>query len=307
MPYTHAILAALKKSGRSAREVSLAAVGHESAIRSLKRGLDIRGSTIEALCRELGLDFYIGPPRGEDDPATNKPSAIASAETADAPASPAEGVPEVTAGEALGREALREEVAAILRAEAQSIRREVCEGINDHLHALQGQAISRLAPPADDLEDAGALAVQTVEDGATDVPGGLSVRMIEVEAAAGGGTYNLDDARVVGPVWFRRDWIDSRGIDPRQAVVISVRNDSMEPTLPPGCKILVDRHRRRRRVGHIYVITTDDGLIVKRTGKDDDGRWVLVSDTDSPDWPDAPWPDDAEVVGEVKWMAKELP
>ena len=86
--------------------------------------------------------------------------------------------------------------------------------------------------------------------------------MIEMEAAAGGGAYNLDDAPVRGPVWFRRDWIDSHGMDPTQAVVISVRGDSMEPTLPAGCKILVDRQRRRRRVGNIYVITTSDGLIV---------------------------------------------
>ena len=58
------ILDAIHSSGRSDREVSLTAVGHESAIRSLKRGLDLRGSTIRALCRELGLEFYIGPPRG---------------------------------------------------------------------------------------------------------------------------------------------------------------------------------------------------------------------------------------------------
>ena len=33
----------------------------------------------------------------------------------------------------------------------------------------------------------------------------------------------------------------------------------------------------------------------------------MVSDSDSPDWPDVPWPDDAVVAGEVKWMAREFP
>ena len=65
MPYTDAILAALSQGKRSARDVSIAAVGHESAIRSLKRGLDLRASTIQALCEELGLEFYVGPPRDE--------------------------------------------------------------------------------------------------------------------------------------------------------------------------------------------------------------------------------------------------
>ena len=202
---------------------------------------------------------------------------------------------------------MRDQMASILKVEAQAIRREVCEGINNHLHALQGQAIPPHSPPAYDLEDARALAVATVGDGVTGVPASRSVQMIEMEAAAGGGAYNLDDAPVRGPVWFGRDWIDSHGIDPTQAVIISVRGDSMEPTLPAGCKILVDRQRRRRHVGHIYVITTLDGLIVKRMGRGEGGGWLLVSDNDSPDWPDVPWPDDAVVTGEVKWMARELP
>ena len=63
MTYSDALLEALAQSGRSGRDVSIDAVGHESAIRSLKRGLDLRVSTIQALCRVLGLEFYVGPPR----------------------------------------------------------------------------------------------------------------------------------------------------------------------------------------------------------------------------------------------------
>lgn len=63
MTYAEALLEALAQSGRSGRDVSIDAVGHESAIRSLKRGLDLRVSTIQALCRVLGLEFYVGPPR----------------------------------------------------------------------------------------------------------------------------------------------------------------------------------------------------------------------------------------------------
>ena len=79
--------------------------------------------------------------------------------------------------------------------------------------------------------------------------------------------------------------------------------ESMEPTLPDGCVILLDRNRRRRWDGHIFVVRTEDGLIVKRAGKDKDG-WQLLSD--HPSWKPVPWPDTAEVLGEVKWMAREL-
>ena len=261
-------------------------------------------STIERLSDALGFEFYIGPPRDEQDgvatQASEPPPADAGVPVAEAALDPAEFASDV-------KEAMRDQMATILRSEAASIRQEVCEGISQHLHSLQGQAIPPRTPPANGLENPGALGVHAAEDGTTDVPGVRSVRMIEMEAAAGGGAYNLDDAPVRGPVWFQHDWIDSRGIDPMQAVVISVRGDSMEPTLPAGCKILVDRQRRRRRVGNIYVITTSDGLIVKRMGKSEGGRWLLVSDNDAPDWPDVPWPDDAVVAGEVKWMAREFP
>ena len=67
-PYHKVLLEAVARSGRSARDISLAAVGHESAVRSLRRGLDLHVSTVERLCRELGLELRIGPPgRSSDD------------------------------------------------------------------------------------------------------------------------------------------------------------------------------------------------------------------------------------------------
>ena len=60
-----------------------------------------------------------------------------------------------------------------------------------------------------------------------------------------------------------------------------------------------------RLVGHIYVVRTDDGLIVKRAGKNRAGNWQLVSDNpDKKEWPTLRWPADADVIGEVKWAAR---
>ena len=71
-----------------------------------------------------------------------------------------------------------------------------------------------------------------------------------------------------------------------------------------GCSILVT-HVSRRRVGHLFVVRTDDGLVVKRAGRDASGAWQLVSDNPNTHvWPPRPWPSDAVVVGEVKWAAR---
>ncbi len=50
-------------------------------------------------------------------------------------------------------------------------------------------------------------------------------------------------------------------------MIIRSLTPHMEPTLPDGAFILVDRNRQRRQVDHLFVVRIDDGLIVKRIGK----------------------------------------
>ena len=126
------------------------------------------------------------------------------------------------------------------------------------------------------------------------------VRLSEVASAAGVGAEVYDETPV-GLLWFRNDWLKRHSIDPEQSNIIRVRGESMEPTLPDGCSILVDRKRREPQDGRIYVMRTEEGLVVKRLGLDKEGRWELLSD--SPDWRATPMSPEAEVVGEVRWSA----
>jgi len=69
MPYIEeAILKAVGESELSERQISIEAVGHESAIRSLKRGVSPNAATIAALCAVLDLEIYIGPYRAGPPP-----------------------------------------------------------------------------------------------------------------------------------------------------------------------------------------------------------------------------------------------
>ena len=130
------------------------------------------------------------------------------------------------------------------------------------------------------------------------------VGVSELAAAAGGGAV-VDDERITGRVKFRREWLARHGLAAGDCRVIQVLGESMEPTLVDGCSILVNQASRRRRVGRIFVVRTEDGLVVKRAGKDRADRWQLVSDSPNKQaWPTVPWPDDAPVIGEVKWAAR---
>ncbi len=79
--------------------------------------------------------------------------------------------------------------------------------------------------------------------------------------------------------------------------------ESMEPTLPGGCVVLVDHKRKQLQPGRIFVIRTEDGIVIRRAEKDETGNWMLKSDHPGCE----PEPSRGSVViGEVRWMAKKI-
>lgn len=77
----------------------------------------------------------------------------------------------------------------------------------------------------------------------------------------------------------------------------------MAPTVPDDCSILVDRSSREWEPPGILLLCTDEGLVVKRAAEGEAGARVMRSD--NPDWPDAPLPEGAAIIGRVRWMACE--
>ena len=157
------------------------------------------------------------------------------------------------------------------------------------------EAIEKAQCVVDELRDQEAL-LGSHEDGA-------SVVVRELRTAAGSGAFDLDES-ISGRVYFKSSWLRKHQLDPDQCCIIGVTGESMEPTLSDGCAILLDQSRRRRRAESIFVVRGPDGLIVKRARKSGIGEWVLASDNEH--WPSIPWPDGAEIVGQVIWAAREL-
>ena len=137
-------------------------------------------------------------------------------------------------------------------------------------------------------------------DEANDQDGVWNLPVREVRPAAGSGA-DVFGEEVVGYVPFRRDWLAYHGIDPEQADVVQVSGESMEPTLPDGCSILVDRSRRQLQPKHLYVLRNEDGLVVKRVDRNREGWWVI---SDNPAWLPVSLTEDTDIVGEVRWAAR---
>ena len=126
----------------------------------------------------------------------------------------------------------------------------------------------------------------------------------QIRPAAGHGAA-VDEEAAEGYLVFHEWWLRKHGV--REMSVVEIYGGSMDPTLKDGSAILIDHQRTRRLQGHIYFVWTGDGAVVKRLIRDDDGDWVMVSDSpDQKTYPPVPWPEDAVVRGEVIWACRTL-
>ena len=131
------------------------------------------------------------------------------------------------------------------------------------------------------------------------------VGVSELASAAGDGAF-FDNERITGRIKFRPDV--ARPPRPRRPQLPRDHGQRRVHGADAGRRLLDPGQPRQpapARRANLFVVRTDDGLIVKRAGRDDSGAWQLVSDnSDKHVWPNRPWPADAGIVGEVKWAAR---
>ena len=306
--------ARLKESGVTPAEASRAASGHSYLIYNLRRGAIPNIETASALCDALGLEFRIGPYEGGE---ARQPEGQGEGEAE----RQAEGEGEAERQAGGEARAGGEAAAAPFDALDAAVPREAAARLSGGRRwpALRaGRAVQRSArelvrlavglgwnPIPDDLWPVlAAHAGETLPAGSENVPGAAwPVDVMELEAAAGeAGGWTREEFK--GRVWFRRGWLEQRGLSADDCIVIGVRGDSMEPTLPDGCSVLVDRSSTDWEPPHILVVRAGDSLVVKRAALGPKGARLARSD--NPALHDEPWPEGASILGRIRWLAHGL-
>ena len=130
---------------------------------------------------------------------------------------------------------------------------------------------------------------------------------LDIGAAAGAGAFEAQEAPVA-VLAFQSSWVRSVASGRPEALsIIRVEGDSMLPTLADGDNILVDTDDRLRLRDGIYVLRTDDALLVKRLGVNPaTKRLTIRSDNDSyPSWDNCD-PATVSVIGRVVWVGRRL-
>ena len=95
--------------------------------------------------------------------------------------------------------------------------------------------------------------------------------------------------------------------DPRDLAIISVKGDSMLPTLRDEDVVMVDASKRDLSWGGIFVIKVDgEALLVKRISLGS-GRGMIKIVSDNPAFPGVERrSDEIEVIGRVIWYGAKL-
>ncbi|QYE35802.1 MULTISPECIES: S24 family peptidase [Sphingosinicellaceae] len=130
---------------------------------------------------------------------------------------------------------------------------------------------------------------------------------LDIGASAGSGAEPGPELPVA-VLAFQSSWV--RGLAsgrPEALSVIRVEGDSMLPTLADGDNILVDTDDRERLRDGIYVLRTDDALLVKRLSINPATRRLTIRSDNSayPSWDDCD-PATVAVIGRVVWVGRRL-
>ena len=120
-----------------------------------------------------------------------------------------------------------------------------------------------------------------------------------------GADSTVGDERITRRVKFPYPWLRKHGLRAHMCRIIRVAGEAMEPTIPDGCSILINTASTERQDGRIFVVRIGDELLVRRLVHDPEPGWLLFSDNpNKATRPTVPWPEEATIVGEVKWLGR---
>ena len=265
--FAAAVRTRLKEEGTSVRAAAMRA---KIPVRSFQGVLDGQKPSIERaaeICNAVGLEFYIGPPReGARGPET--------ADSAGPPLIPLSDLERSTQG--------------LVRLTTVAGGNPIPDDLWPVLMERRGiAAVGALDTPVGEAQPNSTTAAND------DV---LVPFARDVRAAAGSGEMVFEeeaDLHIAIPRSLLPPWIRPSGL-----IGLRAAGDSMEPTLNDGDVILLDRRDAEPVDGQVFVIYTDDGLLVKRLREDGDG-WELTSD--NPVYPPRRSGESDRIVGRVAW------
>lgn len=126
------------------------------------------------------------------------------------------------------------------------------------------------------------------------------IRRAEFKLSAGASGFAIEYLNgEAPPIFFRSDWLASRGYRPDKLLAVAASGRSMEPGLYDGDLVVVDTGDIRAVDGRVVAADYDGEFTIKRL-KRDGGQWWLSSDNpDKARFPDKVCTDSVRILGAV--------
>ena len=278
-PEINVILDAAQESELSARQLSIRAVGHESAIRTLKRGQDPKLSTVKSLCNTLGLEFYIGPPRRPEN--LNKQSSYS--ENNINPEMKPDNIREVIAN-AVSRSGLTQyrlatqaglpQDAIRYALEGKDIKTsrliEIAEALGLELYIGEPRAGKNLnnSPSYSEIKP------EVIDKENDDL---IPIPQLDIAFSGGHGSYPEDHVLQIGTRPFSRKWLDKKGLESENLALTRIHGDSMEPLLKDKDIVMLDQSVNQPMHTMPIAFRLDGELYIKLCQAAGDGRLMMSS------------------------------
>ena len=151
-------------------------------------------------------------------------------------------------------------------------------------------------------------ALQEIRDGAKAPAGASLVTVYDVTASAGHGAV-VDDEEHVSSLAFPPGYLRKlTRANPRDLAIITVKGDSMLPTLNDDDVVMLDTSKRDLSYDGLFILRDNgDGLLVKRVGRASRSGYVSLISDNRTLYPAVERAiEDIEVIGKVLWHGRKV-
>lgn len=136
----------------------------------------------------------------------------------------------------------------------------------------------------------------------------VTVPEYDVRLSAGGGTLIERENQTGVWQWPRSYLVNELRLNPATLGIVEVEGDSMEPTLRPGDRVMVDHGDRNVARPGVYALWDSNATVVKRVEKvpaSDPAEVVLISDNKNHNEYRV-FAELVNVIGRVVWFARRM-
>ncbi len=142
-----------------------------------------------------------------------------------------------------------------------------------------------------------------VENGHSGPPGTALVAVYDISASAGGGALVQDYEAVSHSLAFPPDYLSRlTRSNPKNLAIISVKGDSMVPTLHDDDIVMLDHSKTSLAYDGLFVVRFWDALHVKRISRGSRADTILIISDNKEHYPPQELPaEEVQVIGKVIW------